>query len=102
VALAQEIANGLSGMDKPYRNTRWNALSNDGTFAHVLVCLQMRKSAADTWHEYIADAQFSKVGGRWRINGWSLSNPFEPVEDWNKREASTTAASKIHAEVVHI
>lgn len=101
-ALAQEIANDLSGMDRPYRDIRWDLLSNDGTFAHLLVCLQIRNSAVDTWRDYIADAQFSNVGGRWRINGGSLSSRFEPIGAWNKRQASTTAASKIHAEIVHV
>jgi hypothetical protein len=97
--LAQEISRQVGALGVPFRNARWKAVANDGTFAQVLVCLQMRQSVADTWQEYVAETQLAKVAGHWRSDA---SVRPEPLDAWRKREASTTAAGKIHAEVVRV
>jgi hypothetical protein len=51
LAIGTAINSDMAYLSTPYRNTRWIALDNNGTVAHVLVCLQMRKSAAAQWQE---------------------------------------------------
>jgi len=103
IAIGRVIGQELAYMTTPYAKARYTVLTNDGTFARVLVCLQMRKTPSENWREYVADRSLAKVGGAWRVNGFSsLGSSLQPAEDWKKREASTTAAAKIHAEVIHV
>ncbi len=88
------------GMTMPYRDVRLAVLANDGTFARVLVCMQMRRSATDTWHEYAAEYGLSSVAGRWRVERNPLLSEIQTAAARATQEASTAAAPKVHAEII--
>ena len=54
----------------PYRDVKYGAISNDGTFATVRVTAWLRQTAEATWQEHEATVQCRNVGGKWRCEGY--------------------------------
>jgi len=72
----------------PYRNDRYEVLTNDGDFATVQVAVEYKVSTNSAWQEYMARTQCSRVGGKWTCGLLSfLSFALSPAEQ-QRQEAN--------------
>jgi len=83
----------------PYRNARTAAVSDDGTFARVMLCVDLRPSTTVDWEPYLREYDLANVGGVWRVQS---SGQLTTVRARATDEAAQALAAGISVEVVRI
>ena len=71
----------------PARNIRARAIINDGAFARVVVCAEVRHGLTDVWEEFSGEYGLSFVRGQWAVQD-------EPLFSTNRFLPVTTAATQ--------
>jgi hypothetical protein len=78
----------------PYQNVRMRTIKNDGSFATVVLCAELRRSADRDWQAYSGQYELSLVGGSWNVSHdplQSVTSGFLPVSAQATEQAVDTA-----------
>ena len=73
----------------PYKDVRYDVVSNDGTFATVRIIGQFRESVEAPWTEEQANVECRKVGRDWQCDEWMS---FSLTEEETQRFVNETIA----------
>jgi hypothetical protein len=93
--LAQFTAENFS----PYRNARAVTLSDDGTFARVMLCVDLRPTTSVDWEAYVREYDLANLGGVWRVQS---SGSLTTVRARATDEAAQALAAGIAVDVARI
>jgi hypothetical protein len=80
----------------PYQNVRIGTTSSDGSFARVVLCAELRRSADQDWQDYSGEYELTRISGRWDISHdplLSVMGGFETV----RAQATLQAVDKARA-----
>ena len=75
----------------PYKDARFQTLSNDGTFAIVRITAKLRESAEAPWLEHEAEIECKKVGKQWQYEPWMY---FRLTQAEQEKTVSATATAE--------
>jgi hypothetical protein len=97
---AVALANFLTWSQFPAREGRARTIINDGSFARVVVCAQVRHGLNDAWDEFSGEYALSFTRGQWTVqkSPRDRMDGFVSVKGEATRQAAEQAATeKLHA-----
>lgn len=78
----------------PFRNIRAVTLSDDGSYARVTLCVELRRSEAAPWQDYTGAYQLANIQGRWRVQNLAVLNPVAAIDAQQRSVANSTAQAR--------
>jgi DNA-binding SARP family transcriptional activator len=94
---ATALSNLHTWSDFPMRDSRARIIVNDGSFARVVVCAQVRHGPNDAWDEFSGEYALSLLRGQWTIqeSPFFRFNGFVSVKGEATRQTAERAATEL-------